>query len=179
MYRSNNSQVVNENAITQLILGGTYDNFELSRPNEGEEYNNFEYDMCVRNKEGEVIGLIEAKYRSQPDRPTTDALISSLIKLLYEWAFTFNGGQDLKLILLIYLRKERSQVNNNFRNNLIDKLRKLFLYFCPNIDDTNFEIEIINIPVEVNENNTEIINVNELSQELENNVNILFNIAHQ
>jgi len=149
-------QKINESRITEEILSFSYEKLKLTRPQEGKEYKSFEYDICVRDNQNRVIGLIEAKYRSFSDRPTTDSLIASIIKLLYEWTLTFERDPKIKLILLIYVKQGLSEVNESFRNNLIERLKNFFQQFCSLCSDLTFEPEIINLEIKLNEDETGI-----------------------
>jgi len=148
-------QKINESRITREILS-SYEKLKLTSPQKGKEFKSYKYDMCMRDAQNRVIGLIEAKYRSSSDRPNTDSLIASIIKLLYEWTLTFQRDPKIKLILLIYVKQGLSEVNESFRNNLIERLKIFFLQFCSPDSDFTFEPEIINLEIKLNEDETGI-----------------------
>jgi len=136
--------MIREENITQHLLGDINSTYRLDEPEEGREYNYFQYDLLVKNKlNNKIVCLIEAKYRSSSGRPTTDSIVASLIKLLYEWCKTFESNSEIKLVLLIYLKDGVSEPDENFRNGIIKKLNELSRN-CFNIEN-NFQFKMIAI----------------------------------
>lgn len=169
-----------EKDITNILLNIKDKNFVLVKPKQDNKFLHYKYDICVKNKtkKDEVIGLIEAKYRTDKDRPTTDSLIASIIKLLYEWRFRFNKNKKIKLILLVYIKEDEKNledVNEHFRNDLIGRLQKFLKKFPEKCIDCGFSINIINIKVKVNDTESKIKNEKNIKSNIKKNIKQLFN----
>ena len=154
-----------EDDITNELVGD-YQEFELKRPEKNKEYKEFKYDLCVKCN-GEVVALIEAKYRSKPYKPTTDSLISSFMKLHREWVHSFGASPSIKIIFLIYIKDEENlkEITPEMRKNLFKRLKGLLFYYS--------EPEIINLRIKIK--NGEIKNLKEIKEHLKNELKTKLN----
>jgi len=121
--------LMREEEITKILYGlRINDEIVIKKPSKDEkDFQYFKFDLIAKSTSThQPKALIEAKYRSNTDRPTTDSVIASLIKLLYEWAKTYRKMPELKLILLIYVKEGLSIPNETFRNNVVSKLNELW-----------------------------------------------------
>lgn len=155
---------VTEDKITECLIENLKEEngLKLERPKEGKEYKSFEYDLCLKKSNDEVVALLEAKYRSNTGVPTTDSIITSLIKLIYEWCFTYNANKKIKLVFLIYLKNGVSEVKKGYRNSVLDKIYDLLKAFGNKIDPP--VRDIINLKIE--ENPLRFINIDKFINKL-------------
>ena len=156
--------MIREEMISQELLTDKDidNNYYLTEPEEENDYNHFKYDLVLKSNSEKILCLIEAKYRSSSGRPTTDSIVASLIKLLYEWCTTFKKNLEIKLVLLIYLKDGVSEPDETFRNGIIEKLNEL-AKDCFKIEN-NFRFEMITIKAVKKDG--EIIKAQDMKKEL-------------
>jgi len=121
----NENDIVNE---FENFLRNELNEIILDKPSK-EDYKDYKFDLILK-KEGKVLALIEAKYRSDDDRPTTDALIASFWKMLWEWGEKYCFSSKVKLVFIIFIENGKNINVSNFRNSIFNKFKCFGKKFC-------------------------------------------------
>jgi hypothetical protein len=134
-----------EEEFTKNIIQNFKSKYGISANYVNKNNNNFiqyKYDIEVC-KDGKTVAIIEAKKRFASNMPTTDSIIGSVIKAVYERKYRFYN--DVQIFILFYINndaliiKNDNESKNKYKNGVFLNLDALL------IDNVGIEILHLNI----------------------------------